>query len=181
VEVAFERGLKDLGVELICSAPYHPQTLGKLERFHKTLKAWLAEEGPTYDLPHLQELLDAFRHHYNRDRPHQGLGNLTPAERYRYAPPVAEAAASTGVNERGEPVYPPHSIVRKVSRVGNIGYLAKQITIGKRWAGAKVRVIPVNGLVHIFYGEELVRALAVDPNGYHHPLGRRVRKQQAVS
>jgi hypothetical protein len=92
----------------------------------------------------------------------------------------ALAAASTAVDERGEPVYPQHSIVRKVSRVGNIGYLAKQITIGKRWAGARVRVIPVNGLVRIFYGEELVRALAVDPNGYHHPLRRRMRKQQVV-
>lgn len=180
VEVEFERSLAELGVELITSGPYHPQTLGKLERFHKTLKAWLADEGPAFDLPHLQELLDAFRHHYNRDRPHQGLGNLTPAERYGYAPPAAGATASLGVVERGEPVYPPHSIVRKVSRVGNLGYLGKQITIGKRWAGARVRVIPVNGLVHIFYGEELVRALAVDPDGYHHPLGRRVPKTQAV-
>jgi len=180
VEVAFEQQLRDLGVELITSGPYHPQTLGKLERFHKTLKAWLSDEGPAFDLPHLQELLDGFRHHYNRDRPHQGLQNLTPAERYRYAPPVAEAAASTGVDDRGEPVYPPHSIVRKVSSIGNVGYLGKQITIGKRWGGARVRVIPVNGLVHIFYGEELVRALAVDPDSYHHPLGRREPRINAV-
>jgi transposase InsO family protein len=180
VEVVFERTLRALGVEPIASGPYHPQTLGKLERFHKTLKAWLSDEGPASDLPHLQELLDGFRHHYNRERPHQALQNLTPAERYLYAPPVAEAAASSGVDERGEPVYPPHSLVRKVSRIGNVGYLGKQITIGNRWAGAQVRIIPVNGLVHIFYGEELVRALALDPNGYHHPLGKGGRKQQVV-
>src|SRR5439155_25944176 len=82
VEVAFERELRALGVEPITSAPYHPQTLGKLERFHRTLKVWLAEDGPATDLAHLLELLDAFRHHYNTDRPHQGIADLTPAERY---------------------------------------------------------------------------------------------------
>jgi transposase InsO family protein len=180
VEVEFERQLADLGVELITAGPYHPQTLGKLERFHKTLKAWLSEEGPPYDLPHLQELLDAFRHHYNRERPHQGIGNLTPAQRYRYAPPVAEAAASEGVDERGEPVYPPHSIVRKVSACGQLGYRSKQITVGRRWAGARVRIIPVNGLIHILYGEELVRALAIDPDSYNQRLERGMPKVESV-
>jgi transposase InsO family protein len=55
VEVEFERPLAELGMELITSGPYHPQTLGKLERFHRTLKAWLADEGPPFDLPRLQE------------------------------------------------------------------------------------------------------------------------------
>jgi transposase InsO family protein len=107
VEVAFEQQLRELGVELITSGPYHPQTLGKLERFHRTLKEWLSEEGPADDLPHLQELLDAFRWHYNADRPHQGIGNLTPAERYRWKEPVTDRPPSVGYDERGEPVYPP--------------------------------------------------------------------------
>lgn len=173
VEVAFERNLGELGVELINAGPYHPQTLGKLERFHKTLKAWLVDEGPAWDLPHLQELLDGFRHHYNRDRPHQGIGNLTPAERYRWKPPVAEAAASLGVDDRGEPVYPPHAMVRKASKWGVIGYDGHQIHIGSRWAGARLRVIPVGALVHIFYGDELVRALAIDPGADYNGSGRR--------
>lgn len=42
-EVAFERSLSELGVQLINAGPYHPQTLGKLEHFHRTLKEWLAE------------------------------------------------------------------------------------------------------------------------------------------
>jgi transposase InsO family protein len=81
-EVAFERRLADVGVELINAAPAHPQTLGKLERFHRTLKEWLADEGPAADLEHLQLLLDRFRCHYNEQRPHQGIANLTPLERY---------------------------------------------------------------------------------------------------
>ncbi|HET8606010.1 MAG TPA: integrase core domain-containing protein [Gaiellaceae bacterium] len=82
LQVAFERRLSEAGVELINAAPAHPQTLGKLERFHRTLKEWLAEEGPPLDLEHLQLLLDRFRDHYNHERPHQGIRNHTPAERY---------------------------------------------------------------------------------------------------
>jgi transposase InsO family protein len=180
VEVAFERSLAELGVDLITSGPYHPQTLGKLERFHRTLKEWLSEEGPADDLPHLQELLDAFRWHYNSDRPHQGIGNLTPAERYRWKPPVTDAPPSVGYDERGEPVYPPHSIVRKVTAVGNVTYASKQIQVGRRFAGARVRVIPVGGLIHIYYGEELARALAIDPARYNQPLGKGVRLVNTV-
>ncbi len=80
--VEFERSLAELDVEFIHSRPYHPQTLGKLERFHRTLKEWLADQGPAWDLAHLQELLDGFRFHYNHQRPHQGIGDATPAERF---------------------------------------------------------------------------------------------------
>lgn len=180
-EVAFERNLAELGVELVTSGPYHPQTLGKLERFHRTLKAWLADEGPARDLPHLQDLLDAFRHHYNADRPHQGIGDLTPAERYRFRPPVAEVPASLGVDHHGEPVYPPHSIVRKPSKWGVISYQAHQIHLGSRWAGARVRVIPVGSLIHVFYGEELVRVLAMDPSVNYQASGRRERRTATVT
>jgi transposase InsO family protein len=65
LEVAFERKLAEVGVELINAAPAHPQTLGKLERFHRTLKEWLADEGPALDLERLQLLLDRFRAYYN--------------------------------------------------------------------------------------------------------------------
>lgn len=173
VEVQFERNLKDLDVELINAGPYHPQTLGKLERFHKTLKLWLADEGPAEDLPHLQELLDGFRHHYNTERPHQGIDNVTPRERFRYVEPVAEAlggSISSGVDESGEPIYPPRSIVRKVSVQGDLGYRNTIIGIGRRYGRGRVRIIEVNGLTHIYYGEQLVRALEVDPKKRYHAL-----------
>jgi transposase InsO family protein len=181
VKVAFELQLEALGVELINSGPYHPQTLGKLERFHKTLKQWLADEGPAYDLAHLQELLDGFAHHYNRERPHQAIGNLTPAERFSWTPPTTEATASLGVDEAGEPVYPPHTIVRKVDSHGSIGYQNKLIGLGRRWAHARVRVIPVGGLVHVYYGEELVRALAINPTVTYQPIGKGVGRPITVT
>lgn len=46
---------------MIDSAPYHPQTLSRLQRFCHTLKEWLADEGPVFDVEHLQELLDGFQ------------------------------------------------------------------------------------------------------------------------
>jgi transposase InsO family protein len=80
-EVAFERKLREVGVQMLNAAPAHPQTLGKLERLHRTLKEWLEDEGPASDLGELQALLDRFRAHYNEERPHQGIQDLTPGER----------------------------------------------------------------------------------------------------
>ena len=181
VEVEFERGLKELNVELINSGPYHPQTLGKLERFHKTLKLWLADEGPAEDLAHLQELLDGFRHHYNHDRPHQGIGNLTPVERFRHVAPTVEGPISSGLDDNGEPTYPPRAIIRKVSSIGNLGYKNTQINIGTRFAGARVRVIDIADLTHIYWGEELVRVLKVDPTRERHPLRKERIKLTSVT
>ena len=165
LEVIFETNLKDLGVEPITSAPYHPQTLGKLERFHRTLKEWLSDEGPAWDLEHLQELLDGYRFHYNRHRPHQGIDDATPAERYQPSTNTLPEPPTIRT-----PEYPPHSILRRVTASGNVGYKRKLIQVGYRWAGATVRVITIGDLTHIYDGETLIRALAIDPHHYYQGL-----------
>jgi transposase InsO family protein len=175
--VAFERKLAELGVELINAAPAHPQTLGKLERFHRTLKEWLAEEGPAADLEHLQLLLDRSRAHYNGERPHQGIGNATPAERYlsgHAAPALLPALALPDTETT--PSYPPHSVVRKVSAVGVVSYQGTGIIVPMRYAGASVRVLEVGKLVQIYLGEELVRVLAPDWTKRYQKLGKRGRR-----
>lgn len=166
-EVIFETNLRDLGVELINAAPYHPQTLGKLERFHRTLKEWLSDEGPAWDLEHLQELLDGFRFHYNRHRPHQGIDDATPVDRYHPAGPTENLPEPPTIRT---PEYPPHSILRRVTATGNVGYQKKLIQVGYRWAGATVRVITIGDLTHIYYGETLIRVLAIDPHRYYQGL-----------
>lgn len=168
-EVMFEKSLDDLGVEMINSAPYHPQTLGKLERFHRTLKDWLSDEGPVFDVDHLQELLDGFRFHYNRQRPHQGIGDATPAERYGTETITDNMIRLPGVDEMTEPVYPPHAFVRKVGATGNIGFRGKLIQVGMRFAGARVRIVEVERLVHIYHGDTVIRVLTINPDRYYQP------------
>jgi transposase InsO family protein len=178
-EVAFERKLAAVGVELINAAPAHPQTLGKLERFHRTLKEWLSDEGPAADLEHLQLLLDRFRDHYNQERPHQGIGNNTPAERYLPGPTSAALHGELQLAEvESGPHYPPHSLLRKVWRNGVVSYDGLAITLGKRYAGAVVRIAEVGELVHVYLGDELVRALAPDRTKRCQKLGKHQRRRR---
>ncbi len=82
----FEYLLAWLGVRQKNGAPGHPQTQGKIERFHQTLKRWLVEQPPAADLASLQAELDAFRLAYNEQRPHRALRRATPGEAYRATP-----------------------------------------------------------------------------------------------
>jgi transposase InsO family protein len=165
--VDFERRVRSLGIILINSGPYHPETLGKLERFHKTMKEWLADEGPPLDLAHLQQLLDRFRAHYNEDRPHQAISDATPAERYRPTP-----TRTLIVEEIEKPAYPRGAIIRTVWRNGVVTYNRRNIGLGRRWAGLKVRIVPAGELIHVYYGKILVRSLACDPARRYQPLGQ---------
>jgi len=168
-EADFERRLAQTGVELICAAPAHPETLGKLERFHRTLKEWLQDEGPVSDLEHLQLLLDRFRTHYNEERPHQGIGDLTPAERYWPAPAPGELTLA----DQEQPAYPARALLRQVSSNGEIGFENMRIGIGRRFAGAKVRIVPLGELVHVYHGSELVRVAALDRRRYYQPQAKK--------
>jgi transposase InsO family protein len=78
---AFESLLDDLDVVYKHSRPYHPQTQGKIERWHSTLKKWLAHH-PARTLPELQRHLDEFCTYYNEVRPHRARGRTTPAAAY---------------------------------------------------------------------------------------------------
>lgn len=162
-------------MHLINAGPYHPQTLGKLERFHRTLKEWLQDEGPAEDIAHLQELLDAFRYHYNTERPHQGIGDLTPAERYDGQPILDRQKQPPSLETLSEPAYTERSILRSVFPRGTIGWRGHQVQVGARWIGATVRVVPVGQLIHVYWGETLVRVLAPDPSIYY--IGIRARKE----
>jgi transposase InsO family protein len=177
IEVAFQRRLAQVGVELINAAPAHPQTLGKLERFHRTLKEWLADEGAALDLEHLQLLLDRFRQHYNGERPHQGIGNATPAERYLPAPlqraPLGEHAPA----ERGSRPEPPAAGLRRVSPSGIVRYHGLAIIVGRRYAGAYVQVAEIGQLIQIRRGEELVRALVPDRRKPYQTLGKQTERR----
>jgi transposase InsO family protein len=101
----FEQELAALGVEQKNSSPNHPQTCGKVERFHQTLKKWLAAQPPARSRRELQAQLDTFRAYYNEKRPHRALG------RSKTATPAAAHAARPKATPTG--VTPTHERVRR--------------------------------------------------------------------
>jgi putative transposase len=70
---AFARAVQAMGARIIRSSPYHPQTCGKVERHHQTLKRWLATQPPPATLQDLQALLDAYQDYYNTRRYHTAV------------------------------------------------------------------------------------------------------------
>jgi len=97
--VALEVTLHHRGVVFSHSRPYHPQACGKVERFHQTLKKWLATQSSVASHDQLQGQLDAFRDYYNAVRPHRALGRHTPAEAYAARP----KAHASGIPLPGPP------------------------------------------------------------------------------
>src|SRR5215212_7057755 len=91
--VALEVELGVLGVRFDHSRPYHPQTCGKVERFHQTLKKWLAAQPAADSLRAMQRQLDRFTDYYNTRRPHRALDRRTPAQAYAARP----KAVPTGI------------------------------------------------------------------------------------
>jgi Integrase core domain len=73
-------------------SPGHPQTQGKIERFHQTLQRWLNARPPAQSIAQLQRQLDEFRDHYNEQRPHRALNRRTPGHAYRATPKAAAAS-----------------------------------------------------------------------------------------
>jgi hypothetical protein len=78
----FEYLLSELEIVQKNGSPAHPQTQGKIERFHQTLKKWLSEQEVAHDLKELQRQLDEFRVIYNTQRPHKALEMRTPQSCY---------------------------------------------------------------------------------------------------
>ena len=90
---AFEYLLAALGITQKNGQPFHPQTQGKVGRFHQTQKRWLARQPPAATLADLQRQLDAFREHYNEHRPSRAVQRSVPGQAYRALPKAGPAAA----------------------------------------------------------------------------------------
>jgi len=97
---AFEYLLAVLGIHQKNGSPGHPQTQGKIERVHQTLKRWLAARPPAATLAELQGQLDTFRAYYNERRPHRALGRITPNQAYRATPQAKPAGGRAATHYR---------------------------------------------------------------------------------
>lgn len=97
---AFELALPLLGITQKNGSPGHPQTQGKIERFHQTLKRFLAAQPPAHSTTELQQQLDAFRDNYNEHRPHRARDRMTPGDAYRTTPKALPAGRIESVHYR---------------------------------------------------------------------------------
>ncbi len=165
-KVAMETELERLGVTYKHSSPYHPQTCGKVERFHQTLKKFLAKQPAARSLPELQTQLDRFVSHYNEHRPHRALGRKTPHEVFDTklkAHPTVNSA-TTHFRVRHDKIDKHGSItIRYDSKLHHIGMGArfKGQPVVLHIADRDVRVITPDG--------ELLRHLTLDPTRDYQP------------
>jgi transposase InsO family protein len=168
---AIELELLALGIAYKHSRPYHPQTCGKVERFHQTLKKWLAKQPPAVTITDLQAQLDQFRAYYNTVRPHRALGRRTPAEAF--------AARTKATPRRTGITIPTHYRVRrdKVDKAGRVTlrYHSKllHIGIGRAHIGTRVLLLVADRDVRVITETgELLQHLTIDPTKNYQPHGR---------
>ena len=119
--------LLELGVAVSHGRPYHPQTQGKDERFHRTLKAEVIGRRAFADLAECQRRFDAWRVVYNTQRPHEALDLATPAARYR--------PSGRGFPEKIAPFdYGPAAIVRRVDGGGWLSFRNRPVKLGRAFS-----------------------------------------------
>ncbi len=146
--------LMRLGITLTHARPAHPQTLGKDERFHRTLKAELLHQRTFRDLPHCQQHFDRWRDHYNLDRPHDALALAVPAMRYTPSPrPFPEALPPID--------YGPDAHVRRVQDKGVISFRGRAFHVTKALRGYPVALRPTTqeGRWRIYFCHQYIREL----------------------
>jgi len=138
--------LMRLGIGVSHSRPYHPQTQGKDERFHRTLKADVLQSHGFRNLQHVQEKFDPYRHVYNYERPHQALSMAVPASRYQIsARSFPEALPAIEYDEIDQ--------VRRVMPKGFLWFQKKRIGVGKAFAGNPVAIRPTvdDGIFEVYF------------------------------
>lgn len=148
---ALEVWLLRLGIEVSHSRPHHPQTQGKLERFHQTLKRELLQRTFS-DLQHCQQVMDRWREQYNQQRPHEALDQRPPITRYQ--------PSLRGYPEQlPEIEYEPGDQVLKVGRIGQVSFRGKSLFVGGGLHGERVAIRPtaVDGVYEVVFIHRTIR------------------------
>ena len=146
--------LMRLGIKVLHSRPYHPQTLGKLERFHRSLKSEVLAGRTFTNLEHCQRAFDAWRHFYNRERPHHALTLNTPVSRYTPSPqPFPDTLPPI--------TYAPDDQVRAVDVSGRISFQGKTLRVGRAFAHTRVALRPTqtDGVWNVYFAVNPIRTV----------------------
>jgi len=151
-----------LGIDYKHSRPYHPQTCGKVERFHQSLKRYLARQPRARTLKELQTQLDAFRAYYNNERPHRALGRRTPtsvfASRAKARPNLAPLEVEGHYRVRRD----------RIDRAGKVTLRYRSellhLGVGRAHAGEQVILLVENTEVRVVGVDgELLAEFRIDP------------------
>jgi len=166
--------LLKLGVEVLHSRPYHPQSRGKNERFHRTLAEEVFALRRFHDLAQVQHAFDSWREVYNFERPHQALGLEVPASRYRPSPrPMPERLPAAE--------YGSHETVRVVSATKSyVSFKGRPWRVPKAFRGERVaiRALDRDGRWGVFFGAHQIAAIDLtDPK----PVGHVSEQVSAMS
>lgn len=144
-----------LGVDHRHGRPHHPQTQGKVERFHQPLQKWLRAQPRAASLEELQAQLDVFSNIYNSQRPHRAIGRKPPAVVYDQTPKSGPADRPLGAP----------TTIHRVTVSDGVCYINKtySISIGDSHTGQQATIIITGLACHVFIAGRLVRQLQLDP------------------
>jgi transposase InsO family protein len=138
-----------LGVQVVHGRPYHPQTQGKEERFHRTLLAEVLQGRVFRDLRECQTRFDEWRVIYNHERPHEALDLAVPGSRY-------EVSWRSYPEQLPEVEFSPTDVIRKVQSAGWFSFHGQEWKISKAFRGERVGVRPTgqDGLWEVWFGRQ---------------------------
>ena len=152
---SFRVWLLKLGVDLIHSRPYHPQSRGKNERFHRSLGEEVMSLAPLATRAEAQKAFDRWRQIYNHQRPHDALQLKVPASRYRPSPRPFPAKLA-------EPDYAEGTITRKVSSTaGYVSFRGRYWKVPEAFFGERLAIRPLDadGRFGVFFASHLVATI----------------------
>jgi transposase InsO family protein len=147
----FTAWLMQLGIYVAHGRPYHPQTRGKEERFHRSLKAEVLAGRDWLSLPDVQAALDPWRQVYNHERPHQALAFAVPASRYVPSPRSLPGKLPTPDYEAGDEI-------RRVQQQGEVYFGGRTYQVSRAFIGQPValRATEEDGVWAVHYYKQRV-------------------------
>jgi hypothetical protein len=164
VEVLFDAICRENGIEHLLTQPRSPTTTGKIERFHRSMRAEFLSNKPAFaNLKAAQQALDEWVDDYNNARPHQSLNMATPAQRFTPASQPGSSAAAAGpagADRTGD-----DWVSRRVGANGIVCVSWQQVCVGRHHAGARCDVHVDGDLLRFWIDDQLVKTAARTSHG----------------
>jgi transposase InsO family protein len=164
-EVMFDRICRENAITHRLTGVRSPTTTGKVERFHKTLRTELLATLPPFpSLAVAQKVVDDWVEDYNCRRPHQAIGMATPTARFHAHDPIEQGLPLRLPTQLGPsrpaPPLGPLELELVVPACGNLGLAGRQLWLGRRYAGAQVRLWIDHQVIHLRTDGHLLKTVA---------------------